>query len=97
MTISKTMEGDKLIIALEGRLDTVSAPELEKDLTGKLDNVSELVFDCENLEYISSAGLRVLLAIQNMMDDKPMKVTKVNEVVQEVFDVTGFSDIITVE
>lgn len=97
MTISKTMDGDKLIIALEGRLDTITAPELEKDLSGTLDNVSELVFDCEKMEYISSAGLRVLLAIQKMMGDKPMKVTKVNEIVQEVFEVTGFSDIITVE
>jgi len=97
MTISKTLDGDKLIIAVEGRLDTLTAPDLEKEVSGSLDNVNELVFDFEKLEYISSAGLRVLLAIQQMMDGKPVKVTNVSEVVQEVFEVTGFSDIITVE
>lgn len=97
MTISKALDGDKLIIALEGRLDTLTAPELEKDVSGDLANVNELVFDFEKLDYISSAGLRVLLAIQQKMDGKPVKITKANEVIREVFDVTGFGDIIPVE
>ena len=97
MTISKTLDGDKLIIALEGRLDTLTAPDLEKEVSGSLANVNELVFDFEKVDYISSAGLRVLLAIQQKMDGKPVKLIKTNEVVREVFDVTGFGDIITVE
>ena len=97
MTISKTLDGDKLIIALEGRLDTLTAPDLEKEVSGSLANVNELVFDFEKVDYISSAGLRVLLAIQQKMDGKPVKLIKANEVVREVFDVTGSGDIITVE
>ena len=97
MTISKTLDGDKLIIALEGRLDTLTAPDLEKEVSGSLANVNELVFDFEKVDYISSAGLRVLLAFQQKMDGKPVKLIKANEVVREVFDVTGFGDIITVE
>ena len=87
MTISKTLDGDKLIIALEGRLDTLTAPDLEKEVSGSLANVNELVFDFEKVDYISSAGLRVLLAIQQKMDGKPVKLIKANEVVREVFDV----------
>ena len=98
MTISKKLDGDKLIIALDGRLDTLSAPDLEKDAQESLNGVKELVFDFENLEYISSAGLRVLLAIQKMLGDAgAMKVTNANDIVKEVFEVTGFSDMITVE
>ena len=97
LNIKKTVENGNAQVALEGRLDTTTAPELEKELQEILEGLQTLTLDFTNLEYISSAGLRVLLAIQKMMDDKPMKVTKVNEVVQEVFDVTGFSDIITVE
>ena len=98
MTISKKLDGDKLIIALDGRLDTLSAPDLEKDARESLNGVKELVFDFENLEYISSAGLRVLLAIQKMLGDADaMKVTNANDIVKEVFEVTGFSDMITVE
>jgi anti-sigma B factor antagonist len=98
MTISKKLDGDKLIIALDGRLDTLSAPDLEKDARESLNGVKELVFDFENLEYISSAGLRVLLAIQKMLGDAgAMKVTNANDIVKEVFEVTGFSDMITVE
>ena len=98
MTISKTLDGDKLTVAIEGRLDTLSAPELEKEVGGCLSGVKQLVFDFEKLEYISSAGLRVLLTIERMMDaDGTMKVTNVNEIVQELFEVTGFSDVITIE
>jgi anti-sigma B factor antagonist len=98
MTISKKADGDKLIIFLDGRLDTLTAPDLEKEVQKSLNGVGELIFDFEKLEYISSAGLRVLLAIERMMSDQgTMKVINANEIVREVFEVTGFSDIITVE
>lgn len=98
MTISKERKESALSLALEGRLDTVTAPELEKELKGSLDGVSELTLDFANLEYISSAGLRVLLAAQKIMNKQgSMKVTNVNETIAEIFEVTGFSDILTVE
>ncbi len=98
LNISKNLTDGKETITLEGRLDTVSSPEFEKELKGSLDGVSELVLDFEKLEYISSAGLRVLLVAQKMMADKGgMKVTHVNETITEIFEVTGFSDILTVE
>jgi anti-sigma B factor antagonist len=98
MTINKTKNDSLLTIALEGRLDTITAPELEAELKKELDGVEELVFDFEKLEYISSAGLRVLLSTQKIMNARGgMKVTKVNELVNEVFEVTGFSDILTIE
>ena len=98
MTISQKTDGDKLIISLDGRLDTLTAPDLEKEVQKSLNGVGELIFDFEKLEYISSAGLRVLLAIERMMSDQgTMKVINANEIVREVFEVTGFSDIITVE
>ena len=98
MTIQQTKHGTDLTIALEGRLDTVTAPELEKELKEILDGASELVMDFEKLEYISSAGLRVLLSAQKVMGRKGgMKVTGVNETIMEIFEVTGFSDILTIE
>ena len=98
MTISKERKASTLSLALEGRLDTVTAPELEKELKGSLDGVSELTLDFAGLEYISSAGLRVLLAAQKIMNKQgSMKVTNVNETIAEIFEVTGFSDILTVE
>ena len=98
MTISKTMNGTILTIAVEGRLDTVTAPELESELRDSLGGAQELVFDFSKLEYISSAGLRVLLSAHKTMAAKGgMKVTHVNEIVQEVFEVTGFADILTIE
>lgn len=98
MTISQKTDGDKLIISLDGRLDTLTAPDLEKEVQKSLNGVGELIFDFEKLEYISSAGLRVLLAIERMMSDQgTMKVINANEIVREVFEVTGFRDIITVE
>ena len=97
MTINKKQNGTALEIALEGRLDTTTAPELEKELNA-LGNVNELTLDFGKLEYISSAGLRVLLAAHKIMSRKGgMKVTNVNEIVNEVFEVTGFSDILTIE
>lgn len=98
MTIQKTMNGNTLEIALEGRLDTVTAPELEAELKDSTEKADALVFDLTKLDYISSAGLRVLLSAHKAMSRKGgMKVTHVNEIVQEVFDVTGFSDILTIE
>ena len=97
MKISKNLNGTALTIGLEGRLDTTTAPELEKELNG-LNDVNELTLDFGKLEYISSAGLRVLLAAHKIMSRKGgMKVTHVNEIVNEVFEVTGFSDILTIE
>jgi anti-sigma B factor antagonist len=98
MTITKKENGKALEIALEGRLDTMTAPELENELHTSLENADSLVLDFEKLNYISSAGLRVLLSAHKIMSGKGgMKVTNVNEIVREVFDVTGFSDILTIE
>ena len=98
MKIEKSQNGNNLVIALEGRLDTTPAPELENELKSSLDGVTELVFDLGKLEYVSSAGLRVLLSAYKTMRTKgSMKITNVNELVQEVFEVTGFSDIFTIE
>ena len=98
MKITKNQNGTQLNIALEGRLDTTTAPELEKELKDSLDAANELTLDFEKLDYISSAGLRVLLAAHKTMRGKGgMKVTNVNEIVKEVFDVTGFADILTIE
>ena len=98
MKISKTKNGTELAVALEGRLDTVTAPELEKELKGSLGGVSELTLDFAGLEYISSAGLRGLLSAQKIMSCKGgMKIKNVNETIMEIFEVTGFSDILTIE
>ncbi len=98
MTIKKTMNGTELVIELEGRLDTVTSPELEAELGKSLDSAESLVLNFSKLEYISSAGLRVLLSAHKTMSAKGgMKITNVNEMVQEVFEVTGFADILTIE
>lgn len=98
MTITKTTEGNALTIALEGRLDTVTTPELEKELMGALDDIQELTFDFEKLSYISSAGLRVLLSSQKIMNTKgTMKVVHVNENIMDIFEATGFTDVLTIE
>ena len=98
MTINKSQKDNTLCINLEGRLDTMTAPELEAELNQSLGSVNELIFDFSKLDYISSAGLRVLLSAHKTMSGKGgMKITHVNEIVQEVFDVTGFSDILTIE
>ena len=97
MTITKNQDGSKLTVKLEGRLDAMTAPELEKSLADSLDGITELTFDMEGLEYISSAGLRVLLATQKTMNKQgEMKVAHVQEMVMEVFEVTGFNDILTI-
>lgn len=98
MKITKNQHGSSLEIALEGRLDTMTAPELEAELNKSLADVEELTLDFSALEYISSAGLRVLLSAHKaMMSKGGMKIVHVNDVVQEVFEVTGFSDILTIE
>lgn len=99
MNIVKTQEGNAAALMLEGRLDTMTAPELEAELGSVLtDDLKELTFDFEKLEYISSAGLRVLLYAQKFMRDRgEMKIVNVNEMVMEVFEVTGFADILTIE
>ena len=98
LNINKTIENGKALIALEGRLDTTTAPTLEKELKGSLDGVDELTMDFERLEYVSSAGLRVLLSAQKAMNGKgSMTVKNVNETITEIFEVTGFSDILTIE
>ena len=98
MTIDKKLEGTKLEITLEGRLDTFTAPTLEGELQQSLDGITELVFDFGKLEYISSAGLRVLLAAQKIMNKQGSMIIKnVNDVINDVFEVTGFSDILTIE
>lgn len=98
MTIDKKLEGTKLEITLEGRLDTITAPTLEEELKQSLDGITELVFDFGKLEYISSAGLRVLLAAQKIMNKQGSMIIKnVNDVINDVFEVTGFSDILTIE
>jgi len=98
LDINKTLEGQSLVIKLSGRLDTITAPQLEEEVKADIDGVTELVFDCEALEYISSAGLRVLLSAQKTMNDKgSMVVRNVSDEIQEIFDVTGVSDILTIE
>ena len=98
MNIQQTRNGNALTIAPEGRLDTMTAPELEAALKTALEGVEELTFDFEKLDYISSAGLRVLLAAQKTMNRQgSMKVKNANEIIMEIFEVTGFSDILTIE
>jgi anti-sigma B factor antagonist len=93
MQINKHREGDKLTLAPIGRVDTVTAPELEAAIV--LDGVEELVFDLAQVDYVSSAGLRVLLSAQKKMAGKSMKIVNSKPAVKEIFDVTGFSDIFT--
>ena len=98
MTITKKQNGTHLEIALEGYLESTTASELEKELETCLDSAETLTLDLADLEYISSAGLRVVLYAHKIMDAKGgMKVVNVNDIVKEVFDVTGFSDVLTIE
>ena len=98
MTVTKKLEGSKLTAQIEGRLDTNTTPEAEKELTGSLDNVKELILDFKNLDYISSAGLRLLLMLQKKMNAQgSMKICNANAIVKEIFEVTGFSDVLTVK
>ena len=97
MTVNKTKEANKLTAAIEGRVDTTTAPVLENELKESLDGVENLVLDFKGVEYISSAGLRVLLSVQKIMNRQgEMTVTNVSEDIMEIFEVTGFSDILTI-
>ena len=98
MNIKKTLDQDTLTIALEGRLDTGSAPELEDVLQSSLDGANKLVLDLAKLDYLSSAGLRVLLsAHKRMAGQGGMILRNVGETVKDVFDITGFTDFLTIE
>lgn len=98
MNIIRNEDGSKLTLALEGRLDTTTAPVLEAELKASFDGLTELDLDFEKLEYLSSAGLRVLLAAQKVMNRQgKMTIRHVNEIIREVFEVTGFIDILTIE
>ncbi len=98
MTIEKTIEGTDAKLKISGRLDTTTSPELESELDSFISNAKTLVFDMSELEYISSAGLRVILKAQKTMNTQgSMKLTDVNESVLEVFEITGFTDILTIE
>ena len=98
MTIDKTLDGTKLEIALEGRLDTMTAPQLEEEVKNNIEGIKELIFDLKNLAYVSSAGLRVLLSAQKTMNKQgSMTIRNANEEVMEIFEVTGFIDILNIE
>ena len=98
MNIVKTQEGSSLTIALEGRLDTVTAPQLEGELRTAVNGISELVFDLGALDYVSSAGLRVLLSAQKVMNKQgTMTIRNVKPEIMEIFEVTGFTDILNIE
>ena len=98
MNIEQKRNGSALTIAPEGYLDTTTAPELRSVLETALDGVTELTFDFEKLEYISSSGLRLLLYAQKVMSEQgAMKVIHANSIIQEIFEVTGFADVLTIE
>lgn len=98
MNIVKTAEGEKLLLQIEGRLDTTTAPQLEEELKNSIEGVTDLTLDFEKLEYVSSAGLRVLLGAQKIMNKQgKMVIINVCDDINEVFEITGFSDILTIK
>lgn len=98
MTIDKKANETELLMAISGRMDTSTAPQFEVELKSSLDGVEKLVLDFENLEYVSSAGLRVILTAQKIMNKQgEMVIQNVSEVISEVFEITGFVDILTIE
>ena len=98
MEIIKTQEDTKLTIALDGRLDTITSKDLETELRASIDGITELVFDFEKLTYITSAGLRVVSVAQKFMNKQGSMVIKnANPEVKEVFDITGLTDVLTIE
>ena len=98
LNIVKKQEGDTLTVKLDGRLDTNTAPEFQTELEPQLSGISKLELDFEKLDYLSSAGLRVLLTFEQELEEqgKTMEVTHVNDIIHDVFDVTGFLDILTI-
>ena len=98
LNITKNINGEKAEFKLEGRLDTVTAPELERVLKESLEGIKDLTFDFQDLEYISSAGLRILLSAQKTMSSQgKMVVENVNETIMEIFEVTGFCEVLTIK
>jgi len=98
MKIEKTIDGNKLTVKLDGRLDTNTAPELEKELKETLSGVKELVFDFSDLKYISSAGLRLILSTQKTMNQQgTLVIENVNDLIMEIFETTGFDDVLTIK
>ena len=98
MIIEKNLNGSELVVSLSGRLDTTTAPELEAELKQSIEGVDKLTLDFTALEYLSSAGLRVLLSTQKTMNKQgEMVIKNVNETITEIFEVTGFIDILTIE
>ena len=98
MTINQNKNGSKLVLAVEGRLDTTTAPQLESEIKSSISGITELEFDFSKLDYISSAGLRVLLSAQKIMNKQgSMIIHGASEDLMEIFDVTGFIDILTIE
>ena len=98
MTINKNLDGTTLTVAVSGRLDTNTAPELEEELMTSLPGIKSLILDFEGLDYISSAGLRILLSVhKQMVKLDGMKVIHVNQTIQDILDITGFTDILTIE
>ncbi len=98
LNVEKKLEEDKLYVSVEGRLDTITSPDLEREINDSIEGVKELTLDFDKLEYISSSGLRVLLAEQKVMNKQgSMKLINVNDTIMEIFEVTGFTDILTIE
>ena len=98
MTIEIKKNADELVLEITGRLDTITAPALDKTINENLGEIKSLILDFKNLEYISSAGLRILLSTQKKLQQKgTMKLKNVREEVMEIFEITGFADILTVE
>ena len=98
LKINKTTENTTVVLTLGGRLDTTTAPELEKAVAASYEGITELIIDMKELDYVSSAGLRVLLAAQKTMNKQgSMTIRNVNEAVMEIFEITGFLDILTIE
>lgn len=98
MTINKTENGSKMNISLEGKLDTMTAPQLEAEFKSNIGGVTELIIDLADLTYVSSAGLRVLLSAQKVMNKQGnMIIRNVNQDIMDIFEVTGFSDILNIE
>lgn len=98
MTINTKKNGNEMTIAISGRLDTSTAPKLEAAIKDDIGGIRNLIIDVKDLDYISSAGLRVLLSTQKIMNQQgKMKVVNVNETVMEIFEITGFTDILTID
>ena len=98
MTINKVQNGEELTLSVDGRLDTITAPQLEEEIRASIDGIKNLIIDISALEYISSAGLRVLLSAQKTMNKQgAMTVKGANEAIMEIFNVTGFVDLLNIE